>query len=930
MRILIVTILISIIFFGVCSSGYSYDIHGIIMDGKNKELLVGATVYIKELKKSTSSGLDGSYHIKNIPKGSFTLVCSYTGYISQEKTVSVNDSSIVHLNFFLIPVTLELKEVVITANKVLNTETSARESERESVNLMNVVSARTIELSPDLDVASVAKRMSGVTLAESSSGRREYAIIRGMDERYSTTLVNGIQIPSTDYRDRYVSLNLFPSDLVDRIEVSKVLTPDMEGDAIAGTVNLVMKNAPDNFIVQVNESQGYSMLWDNNKFQTFDKSPISLKSPWEQNGPEVYAVPGDFPRQNLDLFTARIPINTTAGITIGNRFFKKRLGWILAASYDDIYRGTNIQSFDDSQSTDGKNLPVLSDMMQRMDYNHQTNYGIHNKLDFNISPNNSIEFYTVYINYTLIQVRDIEETLFDNNYSPQTGNVDQQHTDQNRFNLQNLLNTTLQGNHTFGKFSVQWSAVYSKANNKSPDNSTITYVQNYVNHILQPQYVDENGSDRLWLHNTDEDKAGYLNLKYKTNFSGGRLELKTGALYRDKQRTSFYNDYTLIPVGTSPSNVFSVKGINWFNYSDINWKVQDPLGSVNTPGTFDAFEYTLSEYGMFQYEINKFKIIGGARYEEIRLGFNELFPNTLPGLVQSEDHINFFLLPSINARYAITAKSNIKASYFEAINKPSFLEIVPYVDNSGDYPKTGNPNLKDAFSYNYDLRYEYFPNKLDQVLLGAFYKKIDNAIEEGFFKTISGTYELSTFNSDATNYGFEVDLIKYFSKFGIKANYTWTQSVTSSYKRAQVNGKVNNDSTISILVHQPLDQQSKNAGNLSLLYRGANNGYNAQVSLSYTGSRIYHVSPDLNGDLWQRGFLQLDISGEKKFKHGFGIFVKARNLLNTRVIVFLKEKNPLNNEFPDQTEYDNTTLIRNEYSKPNFLVGIRYKFESRK
>ena len=108
-----------------------------------------------------------------------------------------------------------------------------------------------------------------------------------MDERYSSTLVNGIEIPSTNYRDRYISLELFPSDFVDRIEVSKVLTPDMESDAIAGTVNMVMKNAPDNFIFQANESEGYSTLWSDNKFQTFDKSPISLKSPWELYGPQI-------------------------------------------------------------------------------------------------------------------------------------------------------------------------------------------------------------------------------------------------------------------------------------------------------------------------------------------------------------------------------------------------------------------------------------------------------------------------------------------------------------------------------------------------------------------------------------------------------------------------------------------------------------------
>ena len=648
-------------------------------------------------------------------------------------------------------------------------------------------------------------------------------------------------------------------------------------------------------------------------------------------GPKTYATPSDFPKSNLDLHSINNPVNTTAGLTIGDRFFQKKLGWILAASYNDIYKGTNSLIFDEDQSPNGTNLPVLSDMQQRMDYTHQQNYGIHNKLDFAISPHNSIQLYTAYMGFRVIQVRDIEETSFSNDsYSPQTGNEELTHTDMNRFSTQSLFNTTLQGEHTIaGNFSVQWSAVYSEATHQAPDNSTVVYDQNYVDHVLQPQYVDFLGSDRLWLHNTDIDKAGYLNLKYKANIFGGKLEIKTGGLYRDKERTSFFNDYTLMPKG--PTSQFSAKGINWNYYSEINWTVQDPLGAVNTPGTFDAYEKVLAKYGMLQYEIKRLRIIGGLREEDTRQGYNELFHNVLldelnPGNNQKADHVNDFFLPSVNARYAINDQSNIKASYYKAINKPNFLEIVPYVDNTGDYPKVGNPNLKDALADNYDLRYEFFPDKLDQLLAGVFYKKINNAIEEGFFSDGHGDYNLSTFNSNATNYGFEADIIKFYREFGIKANYTWTESTTSSYKRAQVNGKINRDSTISVLQYRPLDGQSKNVGNLSLLYRGTHNGLNAQLALSYTGTRIYKVSPDLNGDYWQKGFWQLDLSAEKKLKHGLGIFIKAHNLLNTHVIVYLKEVNPVNAMYPDHSASDNTTLIRDAYSEPSYLIGIRYKF----
>jgi outer membrane receptor protein involved in Fe transport len=924
-------ILITIICLAFCLNGFSSEIIGTVKDADNNELMIGATIYIKELKMGISSGLDGSYHFKNIPKGKYTVVCSFISYNKVEKTISIsNENEKTKLNYSLSPSVNQMKEVIVEAHRDKSTEISARESERTSPNLMNVVSAKSIELSPDQDVASVVQRMSGVTLDKSSSGSGQYALLRGMDKRYSYTLVNGIQMPSTNNNQRYVSLDIFPSDLVDRVEVTKALTPDMEGDAIAGAINLIMKNAPNKFILQTNVAVGYSNMWFDNKFLTFNNSDINSKSPYELNGSKYIAKPSDFPKSNLDQQVVNFPLNKTAGITIGDRFFNKRLGWILAASYNETYKGTHSLIFGEDQSQDGKNLPVVSSMQQRMDYDHQQNYGVHSKLDFTISQNHSIQLYMAYMNFNLMQVRDIESTeLGNNSYDPTHGGENLTHSDENRLNIQSLLNTTLQGDHKItNHFSIQWSAVYSKATNQSPDNSTITYDKTYINYVLQPQDVDFGGSDRLWLHNSDEDKAGYLNLKYNCELFDGKLELKTGALYRDKKRTSFYNDYTLISRG--PVDAHSAKDIDWINYSDINWTIKDPLGAVNTPGTYNAYETVKAEYGMFSYEIYKLHLTGGARYEDTRQGYDEVFHNLLldklkPGNNQKRDDINKYILPSLNGIYEINEKNNFKASYYKAINKPSFLEIVPYIDNTGDYPKVGNPDLKNAVADNYDLRYEYFPNKLDQILIGSFYKKINNAIEEGFSVDGHGNYNLTSSNSNAVNYGLEADFIKFYREIGIKANYTWTHSLTSSYKRSQVNGVVNRDSTISTLQYRPLCGQAENVGNISLLYKGTHNGLNAQLAFSYTGDRIYKVSPDINGDLWQKGFWQLDLSAEKKLKHGFGVFVKARNLLNTQVNVFLKQKNPYNNQFPYQLASDNNTLLRDEYSQPSYLIGIRYK-----
>jgi len=112
-------------------------------------------------------------------------------------------------------------------------------------------------LLPDITAAGALQRISGVTMQRTSnSGEAQYAIIRGMDKRYNYTLVNGIKIPSPDNKNRYVPMDIFPSELLARIEVIKALTPDMEGDAIGGAMNLVLKDAPEKLLVKATVSMG--------------------------------------------------------------------------------------------------------------------------------------------------------------------------------------------------------------------------------------------------------------------------------------------------------------------------------------------------------------------------------------------------------------------------------------------------------------------------------------------------------------------------------------------------------------------------------------------------------------------------------------------------------------------------------------------------
>jgi len=931
----------------VISGVKATTIRGYAKDANTGEELVGATIYIKELKQGTISGLDGSFIFKNISTGNYTIDCSYIGYKTIEQEISIKENESHVIDFKLNLKSEEIDQISVVAYKDQSTDLSARKSERTSSNLLNVISARSIELSPDQNVANVVQRMPGVTLDKSSSGVGQYAMLRGMDKRYSYTLINGIKIPSTNSKHRYVPLDIFPSDLVDRVEVSKVLTPDMEGDAISGAVNMIMKNAPDRFTVKANMYAGYAQYFSNNDYLYFDTKPIHLKSPYEENPQGYLATPADFPKENLDVKNdIETPVNFGAGLTIGDRFFHNKLGIIFAGSYQNMYKGTNSTLFGSDISLDGNNLPLLTDYRIRSYSNKTASYGLHSKIDFQFNPNHRIQLYTAYMDFENLQVRETDNINLQVSYDPENGTFTRTHSSRLEYNIQNLLNNTLQGDHKFGRhFSVNWSAVYSKADNSTPNQTTVSYNTNLKDSARYNWYIDpKNGSQRLWRHNSDLDKAGYLNLKYTASIGGAKAEFSAGGLYRRKTRTSFYNNYTINPyypekitvkynaagkiISRIDTSAYAGYGYDWNRYSEVKWdKLINPGGAVATSENFDAQEYMTSAYGMFFLDFSRLEVKGGLRFEQTQQGYSMKYPIGEAHPHQDTTYNDF--LPSLIFRYSLTASQNLHLSYYRATNKPGFLEIVPCPIVGDDYTSRGNFDLRQAVADNFDLRWELFSAGLDQFMAGVFYKDIKDAIEYSFVGVQGNSHEvnLTPINvPEAKNYGLEIDFIKFYREFGIKGNYTYTSSNITTEKLAHLTGVISRDSVATLSEKRPLYGQSAHVGNISLLYKNVKNGLNAQLAFSYTGDRIYNVSEYINNDQWQKGFWQMDASAEKSFKSGWGIFVKAHNLLNTHVLVYIKGSNPENAEFPEHEITDKNTFIRDDYSEPSYLVGIRYKF----
>ncbi len=879
---------IAVIFLLASASVQAGVVKGKIKDARTGEEIIGASVMVKEEPgKGTVTGLDGSFNL-SVNRNKYTLVCSYIGYKNYEVTV---DSKSKEIEIPLNTDEVALGEVTVVASNPGRTEAGARAIERKAMNVVNVMSAKAIELSPDITVANVIQRMSGVTIERNSSGEGQYAILRGMDKRYNYTLVNGVKIPSPDNKNRFVPLDIFPSEMLDRLEVTKSLTANMEGDGIGGAVNLVMKDAPSERQFTASISTGYNAMYFDRDFQSFNKGAIVKESPYERMGkPEYFRVtPDDFNYDNLKMKWSKPLPDLTASLSYGDRFFGNRLGVMAAGTFLNTYRGKESQIYY-QPGRDSGNIEYRNYSTQ------QTRIGAHLKLDYSLSENSKLTWYNGYMDMREAEVRDRKDD-------------DEQHV-RMKWNRQYVINSTLKGEHGFlddHALRLDWSVVASKAYSETPDNAEVGLLDGGNRVAVNSALV------RRWEHNSDRDFAGYLDLMYKLKLDNGSvLDFSAGGMYRDKKRDSYFNEYTFRTENGNPQ----IRGEEWNNYDEI---IFSEVSSRNISGAlnYDATEKIGAGYGMVKYTWNRWELIAGVRVEHTDQGYLLKFPTENADPEGNQKYTD--VLPSFHAKYNVHDNANLRFSYARAINRPSFFEIVPYTIFNEDFDEKGNPDLKHTVADNIDLRYEFFPRSSEQFMVGLFYKRLENPIEYGLVNQGQNSYYVPMNFGNAKNMGVEIDIMKYFNWFGIKANYTYTHSKITTDKRTMEGSEV-----ITVRQSRPLYGQAGHVANLSLLFKSAKSGWEGQIAGSYTGKRLSEVSNYFDDDIWEGGYFQLDASVEKSFRNGVSIFAKASNLLDIPLLRYT-HKGPHTDGVTNFERKDGHLIERKEWHGQTIMLGVRYK-----
>ncbi len=888
-------ILLGVFFWSSIGILNAATIEGRVIDSYNHAGVAGATVFFDNQNNYAITDAQGIFKFSDLPVGEYSIRAKSIDYhdsYSQTLIIkTIND----HISFdiYLKPNTVSMQAVQITGNANKETDVSARATEKNALNVVNVISAKAIESLPDLNVADIMQRVSGVSMVKNNFGSNSQIVIRGMPSRYNSTLVDGVVMPSTSSSGRSVSLDMFGSDLVGRIEVIKSLTPDLEGDAIGGTVNIKMKQAPDSAFFKVQVGSGYNQYYFDHSFLTFNHSTVASKDFSERFGPDYLADASAFPRQNLIVKSEKALPDIALNLSAGRRFFDKKLGAMFALSAQNTAMA-NTYNYTDYTPDPNSNKSLANYWENEVYSKNQKRYGAYVKLDYQFNSRNQISLFSSLFQLNELRVREYADKQAENGGSNVRPIETQTETDNS-----GIFCTTLKGEHKLkDNLDIDWTLLYAAANSTSPDFASIEEAKlgnqpptlNYSKPVI-----------RNWQWDIDQNKSAYLNINYKPTIFDHIYTFKVGGMVRSKYRKNYANEYFFDSqnAGQYPNpDLLTVPLTN-----DQNDQQKKGNAFLN-PGNYRAWEDVDAVFGMVNTTFGKIQFLIGARVEFTYMT-NQHNQNNLQIPVASSTLKYYDILPSLNLTYKLTEKQNLRFSVYQAINRQDYTEVIPYADPRAG-AQSGNPNLQHAYANCFDMRYELYPHPEEVFTGGVFYKKINNAIED----IVSSGSENTSFQNIAvcTNYGLELVAMKYFGNIGFSANYTYTHSEVNVPKHYFVIKNDVYDTTITRTETRTLVGQSPNLFNISASYRNARWGFKSSITYTMQGFNLVSPSASYGKDIYQANYHNLGFTIEQKIAKRLFASIKASNILNSPIARYIK---------------DDKTQVEKAYNYQSYYFGLK-------
>ncbi|PWK20818.1 TonB-dependent receptor [Xanthomarina spongicola] len=869
----------------------------------NNEPLVFANILIKGTIKGTTSDFDGLYKINNIEAGIHTVIFSFVGYETQEIEVEILANKDTEVNVSMKASSATLDEIVISTTTKRESETALLLEQKKAVEIKQSIGAEELSRKGVSDAAGAVAKISGVSKQEGSSN----VYVRGLGDRYLNTTMNGLSLPSNDVNKKNIDLNLFSSDIIENVSISKAYSAKYYGDFSAGNVNINSKDFTGNWFFDAFTSTGFNTnAIDKNFVRSEGTGYFGYYGRYDHNPFAIILSHG------VDPVSVGTPINFGYGASAGKSFTfsnGSKLSVFATASFDNNYeyrKGSAV----DYTLTEKKAFDNNAE-----EYEYDTTTTAMADVNYRIDSDNSIKYNFLFINNSSDVVGYFGIDGNGRNRDA-IANTDEGFYQMNvQFDQTQMYVNQLLGKHTSGKIDVDWGFGYNYVFSKQPDRKRIS-IENYqfaldndidTNPVF---YSNVNYDNQRYFQDIEDDEYnGRINLAYNAN---DYLKLNFGFNGRSKKR-DFENiryGYDIVDSGyqiTDVNNfnsIFTIDNLNLNNGDDgvYEIKVINALPSqsnTNRPGLPEnTYEGKLDIFaGYVDAEIKageKWLFVPGIRLESFQqdIAFDVInLGNQGKNTISSYEN---FYLPSLNIKYALNDDQNLRFSASQTVSIPEFKEVAPFVYEDISTRIGGNPDLLDkGYSkiLNIDLKYEWFYTKSEIVSVALFTKEIKDPVNLVVGADATGTQRYFRTGDKANVYGVEVEIRKNIltdtndePKLSLGFNATYMKTEQDLY--SSIDGEYYDVSFEKS--EDELQGASPLILNADINYSPTFGNYKpvANLVFSYFSDRIDALGSGQLGNVIEKGVPTLDFIWKNSFGENLEINFSIKNLLNPTIEYF--------------------------------------------
>ncbi|MEA3504983.1 MAG: TonB-dependent receptor, partial [Bacteroidota bacterium] len=799
------------------------------------ETIPGANVYFEGTTVGSMSDLDGKFYLTTAP-GTYNLKLSFISYetitVSEVKVKAAETVTLDNLR--LKSANTTLNEVVITAKQVRNTEAALTTLKRKSSSLLDGISATTLKKTGDGDAAASMKRISGVSV---SNGK--YVYIRGLGDRYTKTILNGMEIPGLDPDRNTIQMDIFPTNILNSIVVYKSFRADLPADFTGGIVNIELKDFPEKRKSNISISGGY------NPYMHFDKDFVTYKgstTDWLgfDNGSREIPAVSNIPSRtdilidnsnlgryteilnkfnpNIAAYKRNSRMDASFAFDYGNQKVKDKysIGYNFSLSYKNttnFYKGAEYGIYRKPSNSAIYKLERLSLKTGDIGVNNVLLSGL---AGLALKTQNS----KYRINFLHLQNGESTASILDQ-IRNDVGTTYKAYIHNLEYEQRRLTNIIIDGKSVFGdsNWELAWKISPTLSSIYSPDNRTTRY----TSELDEDNYIIHGGAGdypkRIWRDLKEYNISGVTHATRKFQYKGRPAKLKFGGAYTYKERDFVIRQFQIIPeldeYNGDPNEILAEENL---------WPINGDPSSGGNNGTRYTADFMPDNRNQFNANIanmagyvsteikptDMLTIITGIRTEKYiqrytgqgegtTISDNGEIETQVVSLNNDEVINNLKFFPTINIIYKLTENQNLRFSYAKTIARPSFKEM-SYAQindpltgnefNGGMYPDVDkvsktvywDGNLVSTDIQNIDLRWEKFFKKSDMLSVSAFYKSFKNPIELFQYTIAANSFQPRNVGN-GTILGLEFELrhklgfvSSFLEDFRFTSNFSYTKS----------------------------------------------------------------------------------------------------------------------------------------------------------